>query len=211
MSYVTYAHIKPNGSMFYIGKGSMRRAHSAVGRNVIWERTVKKHGGFSVEILGNWELEQEAFDHEIDLIRIFRGMGASLVNIADGGMGSKGFRHTDEHKATMSKKWLEKNPMDNPEIRAKQLYALRLAMARPEVRQRQSESRIGMKLSDSHISSLKKCHPTKPCVVNGVEYPSLMEASRLLGIRHGTLHRWLNCSKIIRGAKYQYIKEVRWL
>ena len=58
MSYVTYAHIKPNGSMFYIGKGSMRRAHSAVGRNVIWERTVKKYGGFSVEILGNWELEQ---------------------------------------------------------------------------------------------------------------------------------------------------------
>jgi hypothetical protein len=197
--------------MFYIGKGSVGRAHSSAGRNIVWKRTVEKHGGFSVEILARWASEQEAFDHEIFLIDTLRDMGIPLVNIAAGGMGSTGFRHTDEHKAFKAKMMRERNPMDNPSIRAKQISALKLAMNRPEVRKHQSEVRLGVKLSDSHIASLRKCHPTKPCVVNGVEYVSLMEASRVLGIRHGTLHRWMTRPEIQRGAKYRHITEARWL
>ena len=211
MTHVTYAHRKPDGAMFYIGKGSIKRAHSSAGRNIVWKRTVKKHGGFSVEILGKWASEQEAFDHEIFLIDTLRDMGISLVNIAAGGMGATGVRHTKEHKAAMAQMMRKHNPMANPNIRVKHMSALKLAMKRPEVRAKQSAARIGMQFSDSHIASLKKCHPTKPCVINGVEYVSLMEASRLLGIRHGTLHRWLNNPEIKRGAKYQYITETRWL
>jgi hypothetical protein len=180
MHFCTYAHHKPDGTMFYIGKGSAKRAHSSIGRNVIWKRTVEKHGGFSVEILGRWDSEQEAFDHEIFLIETLRDMGIPLVNIAAGGMGSTGFRHTTEHKASLAKMMRERNPMDDPNIRAKQLLALKLAMNRPEVRKHQSEVRLGVKLSDSHIAALRKCHPTKPCIVNGVKYESLMEASRVL-------------------------------
>lgn len=211
MTYVTYSHIKPDGSMFYIGKGSMSRAHSSRGRNIIWQRTVTKHGVFSVEILGNWESEQDAFDHEIALIRTFRDMGVPLVNIAEGGMGSTGFRHTDEHKVAASKRMLERNPMDNPEIRSKQIVALKLVMNRPDVRYKISQSHLGRKFSDAHIASLQTCHPTKPCIVNGVEYMSLMQASRMLGIRHGTLHRWLCHPEIQRGSKYSHITECRWL
>lgn len=211
MHFCTYAHHKPDGAMFYIGKGSVGRAHSSAGRNIVWKRTVEKHGGFSVEILGRWASEQEAFDHEIFLIETLRDMGIPLVNIAAGGMGSTGFRHTDEHKAFKAKMMRERNPMDNPSTRAKQLSALKLAMNRPEVRKRQSEMRRGIKLSDSHVASLRKCHPTKPCVVNGVEYVSLMEASRVLGIRHGTLHRWITRPEIQRCAKYRHITEARWL
>jgi hypothetical protein len=101
--------------------------------------------------------------------------------------------------------------MSKPDVRAKQMAALKLAMNRPEVRQHQSAVRRGKKLPAAHIAALRKCHPTKPCVVNGVQYVSLMEASRLLGIRHGTLHRWLNHPEIQRGAKYQHLTEVRWL
>lgn len=211
MHFCTYAHHKPDGAMFYIGKGSIKRAHSSVGRNVMWKRTVKKHGGFSVEILAQWESEQEAFDHEIFLIETLRGIDIPLTNIAIGGMGSVGLRHTDEHKAFMAQMMRERNPMANPNIRAKQIAALKLAMKRPDVRAKQSASRMGMQFSDSHKASLRKCHPTRPCVVNGVEYTSLMEASRILNIRHGTLHRWLSNSGIQRGAKYRHIIEARWL
>jgi len=210
MHFCTYAHHKPDGAMFYIGKGSVGRAHSSAGRNIVWKRTVEKHGGFSVEILGRWASEQEAFDHEIFLIETLRDMGIPLVNIAAGGMGSTGFRHTDEHKVYVAKMMRERNPMANPSIRAKQISALKQAMKRPEVRAKQSASRMGMQFSDSHIASLRKCHPTKPCVVNGVEYVSLMEASRVLGIRHGTLHRWMTRPEIQRGAKYRHITEARW-
>lgn len=211
MQFCTYAHYKPDGSMFYIGKGSVKRAHSAVGRNIVWKRTVEKHGGFSVEILGQWASEPEAFDHEIFLINTLRDMGTPLVNIAAGGMGSTGFRHSDKHKASLAKRMRERNPMSNPGVRAKQMAALKLAMDRPEVRQHQSAVRRGKKLPTAHIAALRTCHPTKPCVVNGAQYVSLMEASRLLGIRHGTLHRWLNHPEIQRGAKYQHLTEVRWL
>ena len=211
MHYCTYAHHQPDGALFYIGKGSVGRAHSSAGRNIIWKRTVEKHGGFSVEILGRWASEQEAFDHEIFLIETLRDMGIPLVNIAAGGMGSTGFRHSDKHKASLAKRMRECNPMSNPGVRAKQMAALKLAMNRPEVRQHQSAVRRGKKLPTAHIAVLRTCHPTKPCVVNGVEYISLMEASRVLGIRHGTLHRWMTRPEIQRGAKYRHITEARWL
>jgi hypothetical protein len=211
MNFTTYAHYKPDGSMFYIGKGTYRRAHSSAGRNVMWRRTVEKHGGFKVEILSQWKTEQEAFDHEIFLIDTIKKMGISLANIADGGKGAAGFRHTEDHKAFKRKMMLERNPMVSLEVRQKQKESLLKAMNRPEVRLHQSVVRIGKKFSESHLESLRNCHPMKSCVINGVEYKSLMEASRKLGIRHGTLHRWLNHPEITRGKKYSFITECRWM
>jgi DNA invertase Pin-like site-specific DNA recombinase len=209
--HTTYAHYKPDGSMFYIGKGSVSRAHSASGRNIVWKRTVEKHGGFKVEILGRWKTEQEAFDHEIFLIDTIKKMGIPLVNIAEGGLGSTGFRHTAEHKAFKTKMMLERNPMSNPETRIKQREALLSAMSRPDVKRHKSLALLGKKLSAEHVESLRNCHPTRPCVINGAEYKSLMEASRMLGIRHGTLYRWLNNPEVKHTGKYAHIIECRWL
>jgi hypothetical protein len=211
MQFYTYAHYKPDNAMFYIGKGSATRAHSKAGRNVVWNRIVKKHGGFKVEILGRWKTEKEAFDHEIFLIDTMKDMGIQLCNIAVGGFGSKGFRHTDEHKASKKKMMLEKNPMSNPELREKQKNALKKAMNRPEVRAHQSAVRLGKKLPASHVESLKNCHPMKPCIINGVEYKSLMEASRQLGILHGTLKTWFDKPDRVRSKTYAHITEARWL
>jgi hypothetical protein len=211
MQFLTYAHCKPDGSIFYIGKGSSRRAHSKSGRNVFWKRTVEKHGGFSVMTLAKWSTEQEAFDHEIFLIDTFRRIGFQLANIAEGGMGSTGFRHTEAHKKHLRKTMLENNPMSSSKIREKQKIALKEAMNRPEVRQRQSAIRLGKKFSKEHVESLRNCHPLRPCVINGVEYKSLMEASRMLEIRHGTLYRWLNNPEVKHNGKYSHVTESRWL
>ena len=189
----------------------MHRARSRAGRNVVWNRMVAKHGGFKVEILGRWNSEQEAFDHEIFLIDTIKKMGVPLANIAQGGLGSAGFRHTDEHKAFKAKMMLERNPMANSETRIRHKEAVREAMNRPDVKRHQSFVRIGKKLSDSHVESLRNCHPTRPCVINGIEYQSLMEASRMLEIRHGTLYRWLNNPAVKHNGKYAHIVEARWL
>jgi hypothetical protein len=210
MEHCTYAHYKPDGTMFYIGKGSIKRAYSSQGRNVVWNRTVKKYGGFEAKILVQWENEEDAFSHEILLIDCLKELGVPLVNIARGGLGSKGFRHTAEHKAKMSEIMKANNPMSDPATRERQREALFFAMGRPEIREKQSKARLGMKLSESHVESLRNCHPTKPCVINGVTYKSLMEASRVVGIRHGTIHRWINQPEIKRGPKYSYITECRW-
>lgn len=211
MTFCTYAHTKPDGTIFYIGKGSHSRAHSAKGRNFHWNNIVKKYGDFGVDILANWKTEEEAFSHEILLISCFRDMGYVLANISEGGLGSKGFRHTEKFKISAKKRALKNNPMSNPKIKEKQLANLKVAMQRPEVKKKQSEARLGKPLPKAHIEKLKLCHPMRPCIVNGVEYVSLMEAARQLGVYHTTLKRWLNKPDTVHTGKYEHIKECRWL
>ena len=88
--FYTYAHYTPQGRLFYIGKGHGGRAHKFHSRNNYWNNIVKKHGKPEVQILANWNTEEEAFSHEILLISCFREMGHELVNLTDGGEGTSG-------------------------------------------------------------------------------------------------------------------------
>ena len=209
--FCTYAHYRPDGKLFYIGKGSVRRAHSNKGRNQWWNRVVSKDKSFDVQILAEWKTEQEAFDHEILLIDCFRELGHKLVNISKGGKGSVGFRHTEAHKEKMRQFMSsDKNPMLNQKTKEKQLANLKIAMNRLEVKTKQREIRLGKPLSKEHVANLKLCHPMKPVVLNGAKYISLMECSRQTGIRHGTIKRWCNNEEVKHTGKYEYIKECRW-
>ena len=106
--FYTYAHYKPNGGVFYIGKGNGKRAHSFSGRNVHWKRIVKKYGKPNIEILANWDTEQEAFEHEKILIACFRDLGFCLANVTSGGDGIFGFNHSVDTKRKISKSHLGK-------------------------------------------------------------------------------------------------------
>ena len=94
----TYAHYKPQGGLFYIGKGSGDRAHQKNGRNAYWNRVVAKYGNPHVKILAYWDTEQEAMDHEVLLISCFKDMGYKLTNMSAGGDGCSGYKHTEEAK-----------------------------------------------------------------------------------------------------------------
>lgn len=88
--YYTYIHYKDtNKQPFYVGKGIGKRAWSTSNRNLHWKNTVSKHG-FSAEIIGRWDSEPEAFEHEQFLISCFRDLGHKLVNQTAGGEGSSG-------------------------------------------------------------------------------------------------------------------------
>ena len=51
MDFYVYVHKKKtNGEVFYVGKGSGKRAWSAFGRNSLWKRTADKYG-WLVEIV----------------------------------------------------------------------------------------------------------------------------------------------------------------
>ena len=91
MLHYTYAHYKPNGEIFYIGKGHGHRAYSKSSRNPHWKHIVNKHGNPTVQILAYWNEAQEALSHEILLIECFRSMGKKLANITNGGEGTIGF------------------------------------------------------------------------------------------------------------------------
>ena len=120
MTFYTYCHARESdGKVFYIGKGHGNRAFSKNGRNSWWHSVVNKHG-LTTEILAEWQTEEEAFAHEKFLIACFRGMSAPLVNIANGGQGSSGFKHSEEWKEKISAMYKGvKRPSPSPEAREK--------------------------------------------------------------------------------------------
>lgn len=110
-----YAHIRPDkNEVFYIGKGKGRRAYDGkTGRNRYWKNIVKKNNGlFTVQILAENLIESLAFELEKELIKQFRERGVKLCNITDGGEGSSGYKHHEEHKQKMRVKHSgNNNPM----------------------------------------------------------------------------------------------------
>lgn len=100
--FYTYAHYKPDNTLFYIGKGKRRRALSKESRNPYYKNIVEKYGSPKIEMLAKWENEQDALDHEMFLISTFKQMGFNLANLSNGGTGTSGFKFNDEQKKRLS-------------------------------------------------------------------------------------------------------------
>lgn len=82
--FYVYAHVRPDNTIFYIGKGTRKRAWSEQSRNVYWQRVVSKDGGYSVILLADYLTQQQAIEEEARAIAHFKKFGA-LTNILDRG------------------------------------------------------------------------------------------------------------------------------
>lgn len=137
--FYTYAHYKADsGEIFYIGKGTKRRAYIPHSRSALWESVVEKHG-FRVEIIERFDSEQEALDHEVFLIAKFRSLGADLCNITNGGEG------------VTSESW-------TPELRAMLSAAHKGKHISDETRKKMSESAKGRPMSPEAIEKTASFH-----------------------------------------------------
>ena len=47
-NYYVYVHKKPDGKIFYVGKGKNKRAWSISDRNNLWKKIVSKYGKYTV-------------------------------------------------------------------------------------------------------------------------------------------------------------------
>ena len=151
--FYTYAHYRPDNSVFYIGKGRGRRAWSRDYRNNHWNHIVAKYPDYKIEILARWEDEKEAFAHEVFLIETFRGMGIQLTNVTNGGTGVVGYKHT-------------------PESIQKRLDSMQGYLPSDETKAKMREAHLGEKnhfFGRNHsektknlIAEAKKANPSKP-------------------------------------------------
>jgi len=136
--FYTYAHYRPNGLIFYIGKGSGDR-HLSLSRSAHWKNIVSKNGGFTSEIIARWPTEAEAFEHEKFLIQCFRDLGFDLCNKTSGGEGTSGLPRSAETLKKLSRSLSgERNPnfgkVFSEETRLKMSIASKKTMSNPEVR-----------------------------------------------------------------------------
>lgn len=107
--FCVYEHWRADkGECFYVGKGTLKRASSAIRReNPHYMRIVQKLQslGLSVEvrIYQQGLSESDAFALEIDRIAFWRTSGVNLANLTDGGEGASGFKSSNEKKLKISK------------------------------------------------------------------------------------------------------------
>jgi hypothetical protein len=92
--YYTYAYLREDGTPYYIGKGSGRRAYVENHRiNLPKDRD-------KIIILKNKLTEDEAFKHEKYMIAVFgrKDLGTGILrNLSDGGDGgASGYKHTED-------------------------------------------------------------------------------------------------------------------
>lgn len=107
-----YRHIRlDKNEPFYVGIGGLGefddygRAYTLSGRNDFWKRIVKKTR-FEVEILFNNLSLKEAFEKEIEFIKLHgrRDLNlGTLCNLTSGGEGSPGVIPSEETRLKMSK------------------------------------------------------------------------------------------------------------
>lgn len=160
--FCTYAHYTPEGRLFYIGKGQGRRAYEFSNRGKHWKNVTAKYGKPEVQILANWDTEQEALDHEILLIDCFKELGHKLCNKTAGGEGISGYRHTEAAKlkiaaASKGNKWNLGVPM-----REETKQKIRLANTGKKMPQEAVEksrnAKIGKKHSEETKAKLRQAH-----------------------------------------------------
>lgn len=104
-NFYIYEHIRPDtGMVFYVGKGCNVRLNSKDKRNKHWHSIVTKANGFIAnKIVENID-EELAFLVEEERIDQLKRLGYKLANKTNGGCGGmKGYKHTEESKAKISK------------------------------------------------------------------------------------------------------------
>jgi len=207
-THYTYAHAKPNGTIFYIGKGIGRRAYSK-NRNDYWKRIVAKYG-YEVQILAHWDTEAEALDHEVLLISCMKDMGIELCNLTDGGEGATGYKHTNEHKTKLkgnsygASSWglTFKGKKHSEESRAQMSY-VRIGNKNKAGTTLSEESKTKISASNLGKPKLKKRVLTAGQVLEirpRIGYRNIAQLAREYGVSESTIRR------IRDGERYGDIK-----
>lgn len=139
MTYYMYIHCRPDGSPFYVGKGTLRRAllkHRP--ENPHYQNVVSKYGKENIQVkLLQCATEELAFAAEIATIKSFRLQGERLVNIANGGEGSSGVVLSEAQKQLRSN--ISKNLWKSTEYREKVVTNAAKAVKSPEYKAKASE------------------------------------------------------------------------
>lgn len=190
-----YKHIRlDTNEVFYIGIGKQsNRAFSKQRRNKYWKSIVLKHG-YKVEIIKEVNTWEEACKLEIELISKYgrkdKGLG-TLVNMTDGGEGSKGM--SEESKKSISDKLKvsrigANNPMYGKTGNLNPFFGRKHT---EEAIQKNRLARLGKNLRGESLKAKKVLDFNTNTIYNCVR-----DASEAIGINYYTLVNMLSGHRI---------------
>ena len=149
MQFYVYAHLRPDFTPFYIGKGKGNRSHNFSQRSEYHRRIVAKYGAenITVEVVP-CQSEQEAFLREQLAIKALRASGVKLCNMTDGGEGMSGYDWPEDARKKQSEKI--KSVMSDPAKRAHLSMKAKKQFSTVEGRKKISVARTGKCLGNRH-------------------------------------------------------------
>lgn len=169
--FYTYLHCKPDGEVFYVGKGFGGRSDSHSGRNKFHQHITAKYGWARVEVLVfPRDTEQEAFADEIKWIQVLRNAGYKLANLSDGGEGPSGVKRGPQ----------------SPEVVAKRVAAITGLKRTAEVRALLSAQKIGNTHGKGKTRSAEARRKTAAALLGRKLSPE--HAAKIAVLRCGTKH-----------------------
>lgn len=168
--YGAYTHGRPDGTVFYVGKGLERRSQCFNRpHNPVYMRIVRKYGKENIRVAFiPCKSEQHAFSAEELLISLLREGGVALVNQTSGGEGTSNLDPTMLHKRNLAIRLALSQPAvrvklsaaaraahSRPEVNEKHRAAAKLLMQNSEIRARISKKLRGRRLSLTHVAKIK--------------------------------------------------------
>ena len=95
--FYVYLHRRlDTGEIFYVGKGSRRRAWDSCQRNPWW-KNINQKSGFDVDVCADSLSQVDAFKLEKELISLLKKLGVGLTNLSDGGEGgATGYKYSGD-------------------------------------------------------------------------------------------------------------------
>lgn len=181
-----YRHLKPNGEVFYIGIGSLKRAYTFKDRNKYWHHVVDKYD-YEIQILKTGLSKEEACELESILISYYgrKDIGTGrLVNMTNGGEGAFGVLISEDRKKKVGEFHLgRKRPLETGQKISKALKNI------PKSKEHKA------KLKSNHADFSGGKHPRARKVINtetGQIFGSISEAAKEFNLKERTLHSYLN-------------------
>jgi len=103
MNFYVYRYIRlDTNTPFYVGKGCGKRAYKkSDGRNRYF-KNIMKFTQCRLEFVAKNLTEKQAFDKEIELIRLYKSLGYCEANMSVGGEGSAGVKKSEVVKEKIS-------------------------------------------------------------------------------------------------------------
>jgi hypothetical protein len=161
--FYVYIHKKPDGTPFYVGKGTGNRAYQFSKRTQWHKNIVAKYRkeNIIVQII-NCINESQAFDLEKIYIKQFKMDGIQLVNLTDGGEGSSGYKPTEETKKKLKKtpeqravlSELAKGRTQSEETKAKRIASMIGATRSEESKEKQRQASTGVVFTEERKAKI---------------------------------------------------------
>lgn len=185
--YYVYSHIRnDNNQVFYVGKGRGKRCRSKQGRSASWH-DIANNNGYTIKLIDKNLSEQRALNVERLTIALCNSF-FNLTNIAVGGHGNSGWKHTNETKEKQRIGLINSYTPELKEVRRKWMAENKIAQ-RPEVREKMSNVNRDYMVGEKNINAM-------PILMNGIKYPTVQSMLIANNIGYSTYKYWKRHNKL---------------